>query len=231
MADKNVRVRAEELVIVKKDEFAVLDENPIDALDKKTYQRIEKLASWFVLRAPLSEITRLANPSLIDVFKSGDSPKRGSRTGNRAEFEKSFLVPLKIDCSRFEFVYIRKGVKANLEDKDLLLNDGTVFQSACGKVEERAVCFVGRNSDGSSEDSCIESVCRHIRNAFAHGRIAVKQIDGEPIVFLEDGGVPRNVEYEGNEKPGGQLLEVRFRMVVKLSTLESWYKTLVPDKE
>lgn len=229
MAEK--KVRAEELVIVKKDEFAALDGNPIDALDEETYQRIEKLACWFVLRAPLSEITRLANPSLIDMFKSDDSPNKGSRTENRAEFERNFLVPLKIDCSRFEFVYIRKGMKPNLEDKNLLLNDGAVFQNAHGKVEERAVCFVGRSNGGTSEDSCIESICRHIRNAFAHGRIAVRQVDGDPVVFLEDGGVPRGVDFDGCEKPDGRLLEVRFRMVVKLNTLESWYGTLVPDAE
>lgn len=223
------KIPARDLMIVAADEFGALDDHPIDALSSRTYARLEKLVSWFVLRAPLTQITRLANPSCIDMFKSDESPRRGSRTFNRSEFEDMFLKPMEIDCSKFEFAYTRNVVKPLLEVNGLTLNNSTVFLDGNGNARERAVCFVGKGENGKSEDSCIESICRHVRNAFAHGRVAISESNEEPVVFLEDGATPRGVDYEESDKPSGQLIEVRFRMVVKLSTLETWYKTLVPN--
>lgn len=227
MADKTKaeqpKYKADDLVIVQKDQLPVLDMFPVGSLNDETYRRIEKLACWFVLRAPLTEITRLANPSLIDLFKSDKNPKQGSRTNNRSEFEISFLTTLDLDCTEFEFIYSRRAMKPQLVERDLAANDSSVFKN----VTERCVCFVGKGETGK-EDSCIESICRHVRNGFAHGRIAVKEEGSEPMIFIEDGTTPRDVDY-GPNKPVGQKLEVRFRLVVRLSTLERWYGLLMDD--
>lgn len=216
---------ASELSIVQRDEFPVLDDNPIDALDGAVYSRLEKLASWFVLRAPLTEVTKLANPGSITLFKTDKDPKKGSRALNRAQFDEAFLSACGLDCTQFEFVYTRTMVKPQMISLHLATNSGDVFQSPI----ERAVCFVGKNSDSSGEDSCIESICRHVRNAFAHGRIAIRKINDEPFIFLEDGTSPDKVDYEGN-KPSGSKIEVRFRMLVRIATLETWHGILLHGK-
>lgn len=220
---KQSKFLAKDLVIVKKDLFPILDMYPIEQVSNETYRRIEKLACWFVLRAPMSEVTRLANPSLIDLFKTDIDPKKGARSLNKIEFEEAFLVPLGLDCTQFDFVYSRLGMRGQLIDKHLLLNNPEVFSERV----ERCVCFVGKN-DAGKEDSCIESICRHIRNGFAHGRIAIEDDSFDPMIFIEDGSNPRDVEYE-DDKPAGQKLEIRFRLVVKLSTLESIYQMMMDD--
>lgn len=227
MSEKNEKTKpkydASDLVIVQRAELRVLDAYPIDSLSDEAYSRVEKLACKFVLRAPLTEITRLANPSLIELFKSSTDPKKGSRTENKSDFEKYFLNPLDLDCTNFEFVYTRLSMKGQLKDKGLYENDERAFETST----ERCVCFVGRNEAGS-EDSCVESLCRHIRNCFAHGRIAIKESGDDPLIFLEDGKTPDNVDYRGN-KPSGQKLEIRFRLVARLKTLERWYEILLDD--
>lgn len=220
---ESTKLKSSELVIVRKDEFPALSENPIDSISSEDYSRVEKLVSWFVLRAPLSEITRLSNPSCIHIFRSAEMPERGSRTEERLKFEKIFLNSEDIDCTNFDFVYRRRAIKSSLADLELASNAEDVFSNPT----ERAVVFVGKNQEGK-DDSCIESVCRHIRNAFAHGRIALKHINDEPFIFLEDGSSPAKVKYE-EEKPEGPLLEVRFRMLIKLSTLEDWYGILLSN--
>jgi len=218
------QITSSELEIVPKDAFPALEDYPIDDIDTITYARIERLASWFVLRAPLSELTRLSNPSKICMFTSHKDPKMGSRAENRLQFDQAFLEPLGIDCTQFEFVYTRRAIKPNLIERSLACNSSSVFNSQ----EERAVCFIGKCEDSSREDSCIESICRHIRNGIAHGRIAVSFLNEEPYLFIEDGSTPRRVNYVGN-KPGGQLIEVRFRMLARLSTVERWYQILRSD--
>lgn len=208
-----------DLVIVPKNEFPILEEYPIDEIGD-LYERIEKLASWFVLRAPLSEVTRLANPSCISMFESSATPDKGSRSKNRVAFDDFFLCPLGLDCTKFEFVYKRTQVKTAAESLELNSNTSMVFS----EQSERAVVFVGKDDDGK-EDSCIESICRHVRNSFAHGRIAINDNEGDPLIFLEDGTDPSKVQYQG-EKPAGKQIEVRMRMLVRLDTLESWYERL-----
>lgn len=216
--------KASELIVIQRDSFPILDSYPIEALTDSTYARLEKLASWFVLRAPLTELTRLANLSLLDLFESGQNPSKGSRSANKSSFDSDFLSPFGLDCTKFEFVYSRKMVKPQMDDLGLLSNSSSAFED----MTERCVCFVGKNDSGK-EDSCAASFCRHIRNSIAHGRIAIIENDGEPAVFFEDGAPPRDIDY-GVSKPAGQKLEIRFRAVIKLSTIEGMYRLLADSK-
>lgn len=218
MTQKKSEISPTDLEIVPRDLLPILDANPIDN-KSEPYARLEKLASWFVLRSPLGDITKLASPSFIEQYRLGTDPKQGSRTQNRAAFESTFLVPLGIDCTRFEFVYRRKEVRPALGELDLGTNTDDVFSS----FEERGVLFVGKSN--VLEDSCIESVCRHVRNAIAHGRLAIKNNAQKPYLFLEDGAPPRNVSWP-SDKPAGAQLEVRMRMILSFDTLEAWHAIL-----
>ena len=81
---------------------------------------------------------------------------------------------------------------------------------------ERIAAFKGKENE-------IMCIFRHIRNALAHGRIAIYNDSGEIYFVLEDG------------KRKNEKLEVRSRMVLKESTLIEWKRTIesgkIPDKE
>jgi len=69
---------------------------------------------------------------------------------------------------------------------------------------QRIVIYKGRYNE-------VLSVFYHIRNAFAHGRLAMYDCkDGDLMFALED-GIKRNGQFE-----------VRSRMLLKKSTLKSW---------
>lgn len=218
MTQEKPKIPYSALEIVPRDSLPVLDDNPID-IKSEQYARLERLASWFVLRSPLGDITKLAGPSFIEQYRLGTDPKQGSRTQNQAAFESAFLIPLNLDCTNFEFIYRRKEMQGALDELGLGTNSDSVFSS----FEERGVLFVGKRS--SIEDSCIESVCRHVRNAIAHGRLAIKNNESKPYLFLEDGAPPRQVLWPP-DKPTGIQLEVRMRMVLSFDTLEAWHAIL-----
>lgn len=74
---------------------------------------------------------------------------------------------------------------------------------------ERIAIFKGRYNE-------FLSICYHIRNAFAHGRLAMYDYKNcEDIVFVLEDGVKKNGEFQ-----------VRSRMVLKKSTLIKWMQIL-----
>ena len=75
--------------------------------------------------------------------------------------------------------------------------------------KERIAIFKGRYNE-------FLSICYHIRNAFAHGRLAMYDYEnGKDIVFVLEDGVKKNGEFQ-----------VRSRMVLKKSTLIKWMQIL-----
>ena len=78
---------------------------------------------------------------------------------------------------------------------------------------ERIAIFKGRYNE-------FLSICYHIRNAFAHGRLAMYDYKNcEDIVFVLEDGVKKNGEFQ-----------VRSRMVLKKSTLIKWMQILKSGK-
>jgi len=74
---------------------------------------------------------------------------------------------------------------------------------------ERIAIFKGRYNE-------FLSICYHIRNAFAHGRLAMYDYEnGNDIVFVLEDGIKKNGEFQ-----------VRSRMVLRKSTLIKWMKIL-----
>lgn len=78
---------------------------------------------------------------------------------------------------------------------------------------ERIAIYKGRYNE-------FLSICYHIRNAFAHGRLAMYDFeDGKDIIFALEDGVKKHGEFE-----------VRSRMILKKSTLIKWMKILKSGK-
>lgn len=70
---------------------------------------------------------------------------------------------------------------------------------------ERIAIYKGRYNE-------FLSICYHIRNAFAHGRLAMFDYNnGEDIVFVLEDGIKKN-----------GFFQVRSRMILKKSTLKKW---------
>ena len=79
--------------------------------------------------------------------------------------------------------------------------------------QERIAIYKGRYNE-------FLSICYHIRNAFAHGRLAMYDYEnGKDIVFALEDGVKKNGEFQ-----------VRSRMILKKSTLIKWMKILKSGK-
>lgn len=77
------------------------------------------------------------------------------------------------------------------------------------RSQERIVIFKGRYNE-------FLSICYHIRNAFAHGRLAMYGCEnGKDVVFALEDGVKKNGEFQ-----------VRSRMILKKSTLIRWMNIL-----
>lgn len=78
---------------------------------------------------------------------------------------------------------------------------------------ERIVIYKSRQNE-------FLSIFHHIRNAFAHGRIAIYDCDnGTDTIFVMEDGVIRKTQFE-----------VRARMVLKKSTLIKWMETIRSGK-
>ena len=98
------------------------------------------------------------------------------------------------------------------------------MKSACEKAglkknfhknrdREKIVIYKGRYNE-------FLSICYHIRNAFAHGRLAMYDYEnGKDIVFVLEDGVKKNGEFQ-----------VRSRMILKKSTLIKWMQILKSGK-
>ena len=83
---------------------------------------------------------------------------------------------------------------------------------------ERIAIYRGRYND-------FLSICYHIRNAFAHGRLAMYDYNNNSdIVFVLEDGIKKNGEFQ-----------VRSRMVLKKNTLKQWMDIIksgkLPSKE
>lgn len=79
--------------------------------------------------------------------------------------------------------------------------------------KERIAIFKGRYNE-------FLSICYHIRNSFAHGRLAMYDYEnGNNIMFVLEDGVKKNGEFQ-----------VRSRMILKKSTLIQWMYILKSGK-
>ncbi|HRR78433.1 MAG TPA: hypothetical protein P5191_16765 [Ruminococcus sp.] len=118
------------------------------------------------------------------------------------------------------------------------LKPGSTFCVAHKTNEMKKACKSADLSKGFQKERNVEriaiyksryneflSICYHIRNAFAHGRLAMYDYDnGEDIIFVLEDGVKKN---EG--------FQVRSRMILKKSTLKTWMNIIksgkIPSKE
>jgi hypothetical protein len=75
---------------------------------------------------------------------------------------------------------------------------------------ERQICAFRRASNRDYSYGYSESLLYHIRNAFAHGRIAIETVDSEQFILLEDTSRRR----------------ITARMIISYHTLQNWKKII-----
>lgn len=106
------------------------------------------------------------------------------------------------------------------------LKSKTTFCVAHKTNEMKKVCKAANLSKGFQTQRDVERIamyknsryneflciCYHIRNAFAHGRLAMYDYEnGNDIIFVLEDGVKKNGKFQ-----------VRSRMILKKSTLKTW---------
>lgn len=105
------------------------------------------------------------------------------------------------------------------------LEKGKTFISAKSIDEVKKACEIGKMKKDFHKNREVERVvfykpkrynefialCYHIRNALAHGRLAMYPSSSKDIVFALEDGVKKNGEFQ-----------VRSRMILKKSTLLRW---------
>lgn len=71
-----------------------------------------------------------------------------------------------------------------------------------------------------ANDNEFLSICRHIRNSFAHGRFRIYDGSNEDLIYVMEDGVKHDNEFQ-----------VRSRMILKESTLIEWMNILKKNNE
>lgn len=159
---------------------------------------LKEIVLFYVINTPCIDLSSSAIP-LTDygwsknVWKDGDLKKALFKIAN-LEKNVTFAVALKTDEMK------STCKKVNLSKK---------FQTV--RNVERIAIYKSRYNE-------FLSICYHIRNAFAHGRLAMYKHDNDIIFALED-GVKKNAEFQ-----------VRSRMIIKKSTLKKWMEIIKSGK-
>lgn len=137
---------------------------------------------------------------------------------NEYGWDKDIWKNEKLKKALFQVAEIERG------STFVVAHNTNEMKSACEKAllkknfhrnrdRERIAIFKGRYNE-------FLSICYHIRNAFAHGRLAMYDFEnGKDIVFVLEDGIKKNGEFQ-----------VRSRMVLKKSTLIKWMQILKSGK-
>ena len=164
--------------------------------DKYVDDNLRDLIMFFVINTPCTDLSS----SSIDLCDYG--------------WSKDIWKNEKLKKELFQMAGIERGLTFVVAHKT------NEMKSVCEKAFlkknfhkrrdiERIVIFKGRYNE-------FLSICYHIRNAFAHGRLAMYDYEnGKDIVFVLEDGVKKNGEFQ-----------VRSRMVLKKSTLIKWMQIL-----
>ncbi len=110
-------------------------------------------------------------------------------------------------ASSHKLLYSAKGY----EEMDAALEKADLNESFPSNLSRERICIY------DNQDNQFLSVFYHIRNAFAHCRLNMVDVDGECVFILED--VQRN-------KKTGDKLKVSARMILRKSTLLRWIEII-----
>lgn len=158
---------------------------------------LKRIVLFYVINTPCSALSSSSIPLTSygwnkDLWKKNE-PKKSLFDFAGLERDKTFFVAKKTNETKDMFT------KASLNKKFHEKRD----------VEKVAIYK-------PSEYNEFMAILYHIRNAFAHGRLAMYAIDNsEDIVFALEDGIKRNGEFQ-----------VRSRMILKKSTLLKWIDIL-----
>ncbi len=161
---------------------------------------LKELVLFYVINTPCTDLSS-SGLSLSHYGWSADVWQKGKLKSvlfKMAELErkKSFYVAQKTN-----------EMKSTCKSADLSKG----FHKS--REKERIAIYKGRYNE-------FLSICYHIRNAFAHGRLAMYDFEnGKDVVFVLEDGVKKNGEFQ-----------VRSRMVLKKSTLKKWMDIIKSGK-
>lgn len=153
---------------------------------------LKELILFYVINTPVTDLSSSGIPITDygwnkDVWKKGKLKKELFRIAN-IQSKKTFFVAKKTN-------EMKKACKKASLSKGFHKN----------RDHERIVVYKGRYS----EFLCI---CYHIRNAFAHGRLAMYDCDNnKDVMFVLEDGVKKQNKFQ-----------VRSRMILRKSTLKKW---------
>lgn len=166
--------------------------------DEYADEDLKKLILFFVINTPCTDLSSSGIP--LSEYGWGKDVWKNDKL-------KNILFDIAGIKRNSSFVVAKKAtdMKAACEKADMKKD----FHK--NRSKERVVIYKGQYNE-------FLSICYHIRNAFAHGRLAMYGIDNErDIVFALEDGI--------NIKTTGKF-EVRSRMILKKSTLLKWIEII-----
>lgn len=163
--------------------------------DSYADEGLQKIILFFVINTPCSELS--SSSIAIETYGWNKSVWVNDKLKNKL----SSVAELKRGST---FVVAKKRDDMKAACKQANLSKGFHAQ----RDIERIVIYKNKSNE-------FYSVCSHIRNSLAHGRLAMYPVQNQDIVFVLEDGVKRN-----------GLFEVRSRMVLKKTTLLEWIRII-----
>lgn len=161
------------------------------APDRFNDKDLFRIVIFFVFHSPCKDVSSMR--------------KTLEEYGWTAPWKKPYLLnkQLKQEASTYELLYSAKGY----EEMDLALGKASLLnESFPSDFSRERVCIV------DNQKNQFLSVFYHIRNAFAHCRLNMVDVDGECVFIFEDVQPKKNVD----------KLKVSARMILQKSTLLRW---------
>lgn len=161
-----------------------------------------ELVLFYVINTPCTDLSS-SSISILSYGWKKDVWKKGKL--KEALFDVAKLIPQKT------FISAKKTDEMKVACRKAKLTEGFYKN----RNEERIAIYK------PSRYNEFLAICYHIRNSFAHGRLAMHAIKGNPtdIMFVLEDGVPYNGQFQ-----------VRSRMLLKRSTLLTWMKIIQKGK-
>ena len=153
-------------------------------------EELFRIITFFVFHSPCSDLSSMS--------------KTLSEYGWSAPWQKPYYLnkQLKQLSSNYELLFSA----CRYDKMDTELEKANLKDNFPSDLSHERICFVNNKSNQ------FLSVFYHIRNAFAHCRLSIIEVDGECVFVFEDVQFNRNAD----------KLKVSARMILRKSTLLNW---------
>lgn len=162
--------------------------------DRFNDQDLFRIVVFFVFHSPCANLSAMRKPL--------------SEYGWHTPWRKPYYLnrQLRQAASTYELIYSAKGY----DEMDTALEKADLKDSFPSDFSRERICIY------DNQGNQFLSVFYHIRNAFAHCRLNMVDVDGECVFILEDVQPKKNSEQ----------LKVSARMILRKSTLLKWIELI-----